>query len=112
MNAPLRSSAVPLSVTADTIALLDQIGVRPELYTGGSLPARSPITGETLAAVPAIGTEEALARIEAAHRAFRTWRNLEPGRRAKAESALRRIKAAPGLSRDLSDIVERALGTP
>jgi aminopeptidase N len=44
--------------------------------------------------------------------AFRTWRNLEPGRRAKAESALRRIKAAPGLSRDLSDIVERALGTP
>ena len=44
--------------------------------------------------------------------AFRTWRNLESGRRAKAEAALRRIKAAPGLSRDLSDIVERALGTP
>ncbi|MGN6573032.1 MAG: aminopeptidase N [Pseudolabrys sp.] len=44
--------------------------------------------------------------------AFRTWRNLEAGRRAKAEAALRRIKAAPGLSRDLSDIVERALGTP
>jgi aminopeptidase N len=44
--------------------------------------------------------------------AFRTWRNLESGRRAKAEAALRRIKATPGLSRDLSDIVERALGTP
>jgi len=44
--------------------------------------------------------------------AFRTWRMLEDGRRARAEAALRRIKAAPNLSRDLSDIVERALGTP
>jgi aminopeptidase N len=42
--------------------------------------------------------------------AFRTWRTLEAGRRGKAEAALRRIKAAPGLSRDVTDIVERALG--
>jgi aminopeptidase N len=41
--------------------------------------------------------------------AFRTWRMLEPGRRAEAEAALRRIQSAPTLSRDLSDIVERAL---
>jgi aminopeptidase N len=41
--------------------------------------------------------------------AFRSWRMLESGRRTKAESALARIKAAPGLSRDLADIVERAL---
>ena len=41
--------------------------------------------------------------------AFRTWRMLEEGRRAKAQAALTRIKAAPTLSRDLSDIVERAL---
>ena len=41
--------------------------------------------------------------------AFRSWRMLESGRRAKAEAALKRIKAAPNLSRDLSDIVERAL---
>jgi aminopeptidase N len=44
--------------------------------------------------------------------AFRTWRTLESGRRARAESALKRIKAAPGLSRDLADIVERALAAP
>jgi aminopeptidase N len=44
--------------------------------------------------------------------AFRTWRTLEDGRRGKAEAALQRIKAAPGLSRDLADIVERALATP
>jgi aminopeptidase N len=42
--------------------------------------------------------------------AFGTWRNLEAGRRARAEAALRRIKGTPGLSRDLCDIVERALG--
>jgi len=41
--------------------------------------------------------------------AFRTWRTLETSRRGKAEAALRRIKAAPNLSRDVSDIVERAL---
>jgi aminopeptidase N len=41
---------------------------------------------------------------------FRTWRTLESGRRALAEAQLRRIKASPNLSRDLADIVERALG--
>jgi aminopeptidase N len=44
--------------------------------------------------------------------AFRTWRMLESGRRVKAEAALTRIKAAPSLSRDLADIVERALAAP
>jgi aminopeptidase N len=42
--------------------------------------------------------------------AFRSWRTLESGRRAKAQAALERIMAAPGLSRDLADIVQRALG--
>ena len=41
--------------------------------------------------------------------AFRSWRTLEQGRRSKAQAALERIKAAPNLSRDLADIVERAL---
>ncbi len=40
---------------------------------------------------------------------FRSWRMLEPGRRALAEAALRRIAAAPGLSRDVADITGRAL---
>jgi aminopeptidase N len=41
--------------------------------------------------------------------AFRSWRALEPARRAKAEAALRRIMSG-ALSRDVSDIVERSLG--
>ncbi|MEI8274915.1 MAG: aminopeptidase N [Hyphomicrobiales bacterium] len=40
--------------------------------------------------------------------AFRTWRTLEDRRHSKAQAALRRIKATSGLSRDLSDIIERA----
>ena len=44
--------------------------------------------------------------------AFRSWRILEGGRRAKAESALTRIKGVSSLSRDLADIVERALAAP
>jgi aminopeptidase N len=41
--------------------------------------------------------------------AFKSWRMLEPGRRARAEAALRRLAAGPKLSRDVGDIVERAL---
>ena len=44
--------------------------------------------------------------------AFRTWRTLEKSRRARAEAALNRIRAVSTLSRDLADIVERALATP
>jgi aminopeptidase N len=41
--------------------------------------------------------------------AFRSWRALEAGRRARAEAALRRIATASTLSADVSDIVNRAL---
>jgi aminopeptidase N len=41
--------------------------------------------------------------------AFRSWRVLEPSRRQGAEAALRRVAAAPSLSRDVNDIVQRAL---
>jgi len=41
--------------------------------------------------------------------AFCSWRALEEVRRAHAEAALRRIAAAPSLSRDVADIVQRAL---
>jgi aminopeptidase N len=41
--------------------------------------------------------------------AFRSWRALEPVRRGHAEAALRRIAAAPTLSRDLKDIAARSL---
>ncbi len=41
--------------------------------------------------------------------AFKSWRQLEPGRRASAEAALRRVAETPGLSPDVSDIATRSL---
>ena len=41
--------------------------------------------------------------------AFRSWRALEPQRRERAEATLRRVAAAPALSRDVHDIVARTL---
>ena len=44
--------------------------------------------------------------------AFRNWRMMEQSRRAKAEAVLKRIRTASNLSRDLSDIIDRALAAP
>jgi aminopeptidase N len=41
--------------------------------------------------------------------AFRSWRTMESGRQAKGQAALRRIQGTSALSRDVSDIVGRAL---
>jgi aminopeptidase N len=41
--------------------------------------------------------------------AFRTWRALEPKRRALAEAALKRVASTAGLSRDVADIAGRSL---
>jgi aminopeptidase N len=42
--------------------------------------------------------------------ALKSWRVLEPARRALAQAALQRVAAAPALSRDVQDITKRALG--
>ncbi|HEV3373017.1 MAG TPA: aminopeptidase N [Xanthobacteraceae bacterium] len=42
--------------------------------------------------------------------AMKSWRVLEPNRRALAQAALKRVAAAPALSRDVTDIAARALG--
>jgi aminopeptidase N len=41
--------------------------------------------------------------------AFRIWRSMEPGRRLKAEEALRRVAARDKLSPDVGDILTRSL---
>jgi aminopeptidase N len=41
--------------------------------------------------------------------AFKSWRALEPVRRAAAESELKRVAATSGLSPDVADIAQRAL---
>ena len=41
--------------------------------------------------------------------ALKSWRVLEPTRRALAQAALRRVADTASLSRDVGDIVQRAL---
>ncbi|MDF2996313.1 MAG: pepN [Xanthobacteraceae bacterium] len=41
--------------------------------------------------------------------AFKSWRSLEPVRRASAEAALKRVASTTGLSPDVSDIATRSL---
>jgi aminopeptidase N len=41
--------------------------------------------------------------------AFRSWRALERRRRGRAETTLRRVAAAPSLSRDVGDLIARTL---
>jgi aminopeptidase N len=41
--------------------------------------------------------------------AFKSWRVLETGRRARAEATLQRVAARDELSRDVQDIVNRSL---
>ena len=43
--------------------------------------------------------------------ALKSWRVLESSRRAHAQRALQKVAAQSSLSRDVSDIVERALAT-
>jgi aminopeptidase N len=62
---------------------------------------------DTMIALDAINPQVA-ARLMTA---FRSWRALEPVRRAYAETALKRVAAAPNLSRDVNDIVTRSLAT-
>jgi aminopeptidase N len=62
---------------------------------------------DTMLALDAINPQVA-ARLMTA---FRSWRALEPERRDKAETALKRVAAGTSLSRDMHDIVVRTLGT-
>src|SRR6218665_904692 len=64
--------APPLAHEAD--ALLQRLGVPRAAYTGGDLPVRSPITGETLGAVPQSTPAQAAAAIGRAQAAFLEWR--------------------------------------
>ncbi len=64
------------SMISDVESVLATLGVMPARYSGGTLAARSPITGETVAEVPQDDAAGADAKIDAAHDAFLQWRNV------------------------------------
>jgi aldehyde dehydrogenase (NAD+) len=63
--------------------LLQRLGVPAELHTGGARLVRSPITGETIAAVHDASPAEVVAAVERAHQAFLAWRDKPAPRRGE-----------------------------
>lgn len=77
------TAATPLSLAAEASSLLSSLGVAPERLSGGTLAARSPITGETLALLPEHTAEQATTLIADAHTAFRAWRSVPAPQRGE-----------------------------
>jgi aldehyde dehydrogenase (NAD+) len=67
--------AFPSNLAAEIDSLLAGLGVSPESYKGGSLAARSPISGEVVAQAPETSLDIARQKIDDAHSAFLQWRN-------------------------------------
>lgn len=76
---PAGSTALP----AEVDQLLQRLGVPRDAYIGGDLPVRSPITGETIAAVRQTTPDQATAAIGRADLAYRAWRNVPAPRRGE-----------------------------
>ncbi len=71
------------SLPTEVDQLLQRLGVPRDAYTGGSLPVRSPITGEKIASVAETSTAQATAAIGRAHAAYLAWRNVPAPRRGE-----------------------------
>ncbi|MFN7030560.1 MAG: aldehyde dehydrogenase family protein [Sphingopyxis sp.] len=66
-----------------TAGLLDTLGVERALYTQGSMPSHSPLTGEQIAAVRIADAADTDAALAAAGAAFRAWRDVPAPRRGE-----------------------------
>lgn len=71
------------SLPSETREILLSLGVPAARLNGGSVTARTPITGEVLAEVVADTTDQANAAIERAHAAFQIWRNVPAPKRGE-----------------------------
>ncbi|QUD88620.1 L-piperidine-6-carboxylate dehydrogenase [Phenylobacterium montanum] len=78
-----QQNSVPASAASETAGLLARLGVPASVLTGGSLVARSPITGEETARLKEVSPAEAKAAIDKAHEAFLAWRKVPAPRRGE-----------------------------
>src|SRR5690348_3558694 len=67
-----------MTIAKETTELLAKLGVAKDTLFGGDLIVRSPVTGEQIAALKTISPADAAKTIDAAHKAFQSWR-LVPG---------------------------------
>ncbi|WP_237478561.1 L-piperidine-6-carboxylate dehydrogenase [Lichenibacterium dinghuense] len=104
------------AIAADVRRILADLGVAEERFIGGTLTARSPITGESIGAAaetPAAAVPEAVAR---AHAAFLRWRLVPAPRRGELVrllgEELRAAKAALGrlVTLEVGKVASEGLG--
>jgi aldehyde dehydrogenase (NAD+) len=72
-----------VDVRQETARLLDSLGVARDAWTGGTMAARSPVTGEEIGRVAPVTAAGAARAIEAAHEAFTVWREVPAPRRGE-----------------------------
>jgi aldehyde dehydrogenase (NAD+) len=70
-------------INAEAAAILKRLGVAPAAHSGGTLVARSPISGAEIGRVREFGRADSDAAIEAAHRAFLEWRGVPAPQRGE-----------------------------
>ncbi len=71
------------SARAEAAEVLTRLGVAESLWTGGDRPVRSSVTGEIIGEVHDTTPAAVATRIEAAHQAYLTWRNVPAPRRGE-----------------------------
>src|SRR3954469_13346708 len=72
-----------MTIAKETAELLAKLGVAKDALTGGDLVVRSPVTGEPIAALKTISPADASKTIDAAHKAFQSWRMVPGPRRGE-----------------------------
>ncbi len=78
-----QSAAAAGSVALEAAGILDRLGIDRAALSGGSLVARSPLTGEQTACLQQTGLAAADRAIEGAHAAFLVWRLVPAPRRGE-----------------------------
>jgi len=103
-------------LAAETKAILSELGVSADRYTGGTLAVTSPVTGAEIGRLKEHSAEEAKGAIAAAHEAFLVWRNVPAPKRGELirllGEELRAGKAALGrlVSIEVGKITSEGLG--
>lgn len=104
------------SLKSETLELLKSLGVSETSLAGGTLVARSAISGEVVAQMPADDAEIAGNAVKKAHAAFLEWRNVPAPKRGELirllGEELRANKQALGrlVSIEVGKIVSEGLG--
>jgi len=72
-----------MTIQQEVQTILTDLGVPTTAYSNGNLTTRTPLTGEVIAQLPTINTEDATKAIAQAHAAFLEWRTVPAPKRGE-----------------------------